>query len=115
MKKLTLIAAMAFAALLFTSCGKHNYDEFVGTWGAEKVEYYNIDYAGNPIAASMQTYTYDPEDVDNSIRLSVRSKQGDLRVSMIAIPIRRISNSSLYIEIGTPPGVHWFLPNHCTK
>jgi hypothetical protein len=84
MRKLTLIAAVAFAAMLFTSCGKHDYDEFVGTWGAEKVEYYNIDYAGNPIAASMQTYTYDPEDEDNSIRLTFRADNtGEMRDSAI--------------------------------
>lgn len=84
MRKLTFIAAVAFAALLFTSCGKHDYNEFVGTWGAEKVEYYNIDYAGNPIAASMQVYTYNPDDVDNSIRLIFRADgTGEMRDSAI--------------------------------
>lgn len=84
MRKLTLIAAVAFAAMLFTSCGKHDYDEFVGTWAAEKVEYYNIDYAGNPIAASMETYTYNPEDEDNSIRLTFRAdRTGEMRDSAI--------------------------------
>lgn len=84
MRKLTLIAAVAFAAMLFTSCGKHDYDDFVGTWSAEKIEYYNIDYAGNPIAASMETYVYDPEDVDNSIRLTFRSdRTGEMRDSAI--------------------------------
>ena len=84
MRKLTLIAAVAFAAMLFTSCGKHDYNEFVGTWGAERVEYYNTDYAGNPIPASMQTYIYDPEDVDNSIRLTFRDNgTGEMRDSAI--------------------------------
>ena len=84
MRKLTLIAAVAFAAMLFTSCGKHDYNEFVGTWGAERVEYYNTDYAGNPIPASIQTYTYDPEDADNSIRLTFRDNgTGEMRDSAI--------------------------------
>ena len=55
MKKLTLFATIAVAAILFASCNKIDYKSFVGTWGVEKIEYYNIDYAGNPIAASMET------------------------------------------------------------
>lgn len=84
MKKLTLIATLALAALTFTSCNKTNYKSFVGTWGVEKIEYYNIDYAGNPIAASMETYTYDPNSTDNGIQLVFReNKTGEMRDSAI--------------------------------
>ena len=84
MKKLTLMAIVAFAALLFTSCGKYEYSQFVGTWSTEKIEYYNIDYAGNPIAGSLETYDYDYEDPDNSIRLIFRDdKTGEMRDSAI--------------------------------
>ena len=75
---------VALAALLFTSCVKHDYSMFVGTWGVEKIEYYNIDYAGNPIAGSLSTYNYNPDDADNSIRLIFRDdKSGEMRDSAI--------------------------------
>ena len=75
---------VAFAALLFTSCGKVDYSQLVGTWGTEKIEYYNIDYAGNPIAGSLNTFEYDYDDPDNSIQLIFRDdKTGELRDSAI--------------------------------
>ncbi len=84
MKKLTLFATLAIAALMFTSCNKTNYKTFVGTWGVEKIEYYNIDYAGNPIAGSMETYIYDPNDTGNGIHLVFREdKTGEMRDSAI--------------------------------
>ena len=79
MKKLSLFATMAIFVLAFSSCGKNDYKSFVGTWGVEKIEYYNIDYAGNPIAASLETYTYDPNDINNGIQLYFRDdKTGEL-------------------------------------
>ncbi len=84
MKKLTLFATLAIAALMFTSCNKTNYKTFVGTWGVEKIEYYNIDFAGNPIAGSMETYIYDPNDTGNGIHLVFREdKTGEMRDSAI--------------------------------
>ena len=57
---------------------------FVGIWGVEKAEYYNIDYAGNPIAASMETYFYNPFDENNSIRFVFRADgTGEMRDSAI--------------------------------
>lgn len=80
MKKLALLATVAMVALMFTSCDKTSYKSFVGTWGVEKIEYYNIDYAGNPIPASMETYTYDPNDIDDGIQLVFREdKSGEMR------------------------------------
>ena len=84
MKKLTLLTMMAMAALLFTSCSKSDYKSFVGTWGVERIEYYNTDYAGNPIAASLETFTYDPNDTDNGIHLIFKSdRTGEMRDSAI--------------------------------
>lgn len=84
MKKLKLFATLAIVALLFTSCKKDDYSQFIGTWGVEKIEYYNTDYAGNPIAASLETYTYDLDDANNGIMLIFRSnKTGEIRDSAI--------------------------------
>ena len=80
MKKLSLFATLAMMALLFASCNKIDYKSFVGTWGVEKIEYYNIDYAGNPIAASMETYSFDADDPNNTVQLIFREdKTGEMR------------------------------------
>ena len=84
MKKLTFLTMMALGALLFTSCNKIEYNSFIGTWGVEKIEYYNIDYAGNPIAASSEVYTYDPNSTDNGIQLIFKENgTGEMRDSAI--------------------------------
>lgn len=80
MKKLALFAVMALAALVFASCNKTDYKSFVGTWGVEKIEYFNIDFYGNPIDASMESYNYNPNDPDNTIQLVFREdKTGEMR------------------------------------
>ena len=81
MKKLTLFV-MAFVALLFASCNKNktDYKSFVGTWGVEKIEYFNIDYYGHPIDASIESFNYNPNDPDNTIQLVFREdKTGEMR------------------------------------
>ena len=84
MKKVTLLTIMAMVAMLFTSCSKTDFKSFIGTWGVEKIEYYNIDYAGNPIAASLETFTFDPNDANNGIQLTFRAdKTGEMRDSAI--------------------------------
>ena len=84
MKKLTFLTMMAIAALLFTSCNKIDYKSFVGTWGVEKIEYYNVDYAGNPIAGSLETHTFDPNDTNDGIHLIFREdKTGEMRDSAL--------------------------------
>ena len=84
MKKVTLFIMMAMVAMMFTSCSKTDFKSFIGTWGVEKIEYYNIDYAGNPIAASLETFTFDPNDADNGIQLTFRAdKTGEMRDSAI--------------------------------
>ena len=55
---------------------------FLGVWGVEKIDYYNIDYAGNPIMSSLVTYDYDPYDLGNGIQLVFREdKTGEMRDS----------------------------------
>ena len=97
MKKLSLLVALAIVALTFTSCRKVTYKSFVGTWGVEKIEYYNTDYAGNPIASSMKTHFYDPEDFDNGIHLTFKSdKRGEMRDSAIdSLPVLDLETMSI--------------------
>jgi hypothetical protein len=84
MKQVKLIAAIAVMTLTFVSCNKVSYKSFVGTWGVEKIEYYNIDYAGNPIPATIETYTYDPNDIKNGIQLVFKDdKTGEMRDNTI--------------------------------
>ena len=84
MKKSGIFALCALAALLFASCNKTDYTAFVGTWGVEKIDYYNIDYAGNPIAATIVSYQFDPNDPDNGIRLVFREdKTGEMLDSAV--------------------------------
>lgn len=79
MKKTSLLFALIAILFGFYSCNpdKKNiqYKDMVGTWGAEKIQYYNTDYWGNPIASSIVTYTLDPYDADNSIRLVFNSNR----------------------------------------
>lgn len=107
MKKLTLLVMLAFAALMFTSCEKVSYRSFVGTWGVEKIEYYNTDYAGNPIASSLKTHTYDPEDFDNGIHLIFKSnKRGEMRDSAIdSLPVLNEDSSAIDHYIVCPDTV----------
>ena len=100
MKKLSLFAALALVSMLFASCGKIEYKSFVGTWGVEKIEYYNIDYAGNPIPASMESYNYDPNDTDNGIQLIFREDQtGEMRDSDIdSLAVINSDNDTVYIH-----------------
>lgn len=84
MKKVTFITAIAIVALLFTACRKEDYRLFVGTWGVETIEYYNTDFAGNPIAASLETFSYDPNDTNDGIHLVFReNKTGEMRDSAV--------------------------------
>ena len=80
MKKVSIITLCVLCAAFFASCNKISYNNFVGTWGVEKIEYYNIDYAGNPIPATMQTYTYNPDDIGHGIQLVFFEDQnGEMR------------------------------------
>ena len=74
MKKLTLILALATMMFGFASCGDNDdYMVFVGTWGVETIQYYNIDYNGNPIQNTIETYNFTPGDTEDGIDLVFKS------------------------------------------
>ena len=80
MKQIKLMAAIAVMALTLASCSNNDYKSFVGTWGVEKIEYYNTDYAGHPIAATIETFSFDPNNIDDGIQLVFREdKSGEMR------------------------------------
>ena len=57
---------------------------FFGVWGVEQIDYYNVDYAGNPIVVSLETFNFDPYDIDNGIQLVFKEdKTGEMRDSSI--------------------------------
>lgn len=81
MKRILLFFVAISMILGWSSC-KHgdDYMVFVGTWGVEQIDYYNIDYAGQPIDATMETYSFTPGDPDNGIDLVFRSdRSGEMR------------------------------------
>ena len=93
MKKITLLTLCAIAAMMFTSCAKLDDKSFIGTWGVEKIEYYNIDYAGNPISASMKTFEMVPGDEQSGIDLIFReNKTGEMRDRSQDTIIKKISD-----------------------
>ena len=57
---------------------------FLGVWGVEKLEYFNTDYAGNPIASTISTFLYDPYSTDNGVQFYFREdNSGEMRDSAI--------------------------------
>ena len=80
MKRILLFFIGLSMILGWTSCRHDDYQAFVGTWGAERIDYYNIDYAGQPIAGSMRTYLFTPGDPVNGIDLIFRDdRSGEMR------------------------------------
>lgn len=80
MKRILLFFIGLSMILGWTSCRHDDYQAFVGTWGVERIDYYNIDYAGQPIAGSMQTYYFTPDDTENGIQLIFRDdRSGEMR------------------------------------
>lgn len=82
MKRINLLLALAVIALGFTSCrdSSTDYMMFVGTWGLDHLQYYNVDYAGNPITGTETDYDFTPGDPDGGIDLVFRNdKTGEMR------------------------------------
>lgn len=80
MKKILLALAALVMVFGWTSCGGDDYKSFVGTWGADRIDYYNIDYAGQPIPYTVETYYFTPGDPDNGIDLVFRdNRTGEMR------------------------------------
>lgn len=79
MKSIKLALVLAIIALGFASCSK-DYMTFVGTWGVEDIEYYNIDFYGNPITNSIKKYHFTPGDPNDGIDLIFRAdRTGEMR------------------------------------
>ena len=98
MKKVSLITLCALCVAFFSSCNKVSSDSFIGIWGVEKIEYYNIDYAGNPIAATIKTYEYDPQDIDHGIQLVFKADQtGEMRDNDVDTVWYELDGESLYV------------------
>ena len=80
MKRITLFVSLLAVVLSFASCKKHNYKDFVGVWGVERIEYYNIDYAGNPISSTMDVYEFPLADANDGIDMVFYAdKTGEIR------------------------------------
>ena len=80
MKKLKVFSAMAMLVVVLASCSKYDTSSFVGTWGVQRIDYYYIDYAGNPIDYTTNTYNFIPGDMENGIDLVFRDDQsGEMR------------------------------------
>ena len=69
MKKIALVVFLALTTMLgLVSCNGDKMN-FVGRWGVAQIDYYNIDYAGQPIEASRRTYFFTPGDTIDGIDL----------------------------------------------
>ena len=81
MKRIKLFLALVVIALGLASCGDtDDYMAFVGTWGVEEIEYYNIDYWGNPIQNTIKKYHFTPGDPQDGIDLIFRAdRSGEMR------------------------------------
>lgn len=75
MKKLTLFTAIMALVVALASCKKYDASSFIGIWGVDRIDYYNIDYAGNPIEYTTVTFDFTPGDMENGIDLVFRADQ----------------------------------------
>lgn len=98
MKRISFIIAAVTMLIGMASCGKSNETLLIGMWGLERLDYYNIDYWGNPIENSMETYEYTPGDFDNGIELVFKgNNRGEWRDHDI---------DSFFILVSTDPRVY---------
>ena len=87
MKRYKLFLALVVVALSFASCKDKEKEEetddymaFIGVWGVQQIDYYNIDYWGNPIENTRETFYFTPGDPDNGIDLVFRNdRSGEMR------------------------------------
>lgn len=80
MKRILLFFFAITMVLGWTSCGKNDYLAFVGTWGVDQIDYYNIDFYGQPIESTRETYHFTPGDPDHGIDLVFRAdRTGEMR------------------------------------
>lgn len=97
MKRIFLFFFALAMVLGWTSCGKNDYMVFVGTWGVDQIDYYNIDFYGQPIESTRETYYFTPGDPDRGIDLIFRSdRTGEMRDrsrDTIGIPVYDNNNN----------------------
>lgn len=75
-----------------------SYKQFIGTWGVERIEYYYIDYAGNPIPATIETHEFTPGDPNDGIDLVFKAdKTGEMR---------RRDIDTFYVQISVEPELY---------
>lgn len=83
MKKFTLVLAVAatiLAGMVSCKSDKDDYMKFVGDWGVRTSTYYNTDYAGNPIPATVNTYYFVPGDKIDGIDLVFRTNKTGMMI-----------------------------------
>lgn len=80
MRKSILILTIAALFLGMSACKKSTSSLLLGTWGLERVEYYYIDFYGQPIENTVEAYNFVPGDINNGIDLVFKEgKRGEWR------------------------------------
>ena len=85
MKRFKLILAVMAMALGICSCGSENDDSMdylalVGTWGVKTIQYYNLNYWGNPIENTIETYEFTPGDPIDGIDLVFKEDRSGKKI-----------------------------------
>lgn len=87
MKKICFFAALTALMIGAVSCTDNNEQEeindyriFVGTWGLKQIDYYFVDYFGQPIEEERETWDFIPGDTINGIDLVFKSDKTGLRI-----------------------------------
>lgn len=95
MKKITLIASLIAVAFSLASCKSEPIEKFVGTWGVEKLEYYTVDYAGDPIPNTVEILEFPLADPHDGMDLIFKDgKTGEMR---------RRDIDTFYVQISVDP------------
>ena len=89
MKKIGLSLIFATLAMMMASCTAENnqneddnndYRIFVGTWGLKQIDYYYVDYFGQPVEEGKETYYFTPGDTKDGIDLVFKSDKTGVRI-----------------------------------
>ena len=101
MKKVTFIVCALAMIFGLASCqpdSKHTYADFVGLWGVERIEYFNIDYAGDPIPSTVEVQDFTLGDPDDGIDILFTDKKSG--------EMRRRDIDTFYVKVSTNPVVY---------
>lgn len=111
MKKLTLIASLIAVVFCLVSCKSDPIEKFIGKWGVERIEYYNIDYAGNPIPSTIDVHEFPLNDAYDGIDLVFESnKTGNMYRRDIDTFFVQISVSPEAFDTIINPDSTWVIP-----